>query len=839
MVASIATRSLCFVSLVCAAQPVLAGGDTWPTFADETAIRLLAIPSVGTADTQEKDYAWGDVDKDGDIDLICVRKQPWNTLGRFRNVLFMNEGITQGHAINGVLVDRTAEFATEATDGGQGMLDLTNDRDVVLVDVNGDTWLDIVTATTYGQGLAKTISHPRVYINKGMVGGVWQGFRYKESRTPTMPIAPNFCGIGYGDVSGDASVDLYFVDYNNNLEDRLWINDGTGTFVDESVARMTFAMRESDFGVHAVIADINGDGVNDVVKDRGSSASSPPLRITTSYNNAANEGFFNAFQLVYTGEPYHIEVGDLNGDGLLDIVVEDDQTDRYFLNQGNGPNGQANFLGFTFSNQGDSFGGNIIITDLDQDGHNDVLIADVDVDCCGCNRHMRLWRNLGNVPNITFQPEPSGVPVSARTGTHDVAVFDINGDQWLDLVIGTCTGTSVWIAQPKLAFAYPQGLPPDLIPPDEDFNFQVEIQQIAGAQVDRGSAIIHTSVNGGRFIATAMDRIAENLFLATLRATECPDSISFYVSAAIASGEIFTDPPTAPASTFSAVASIGTKVVFSDNIEGDVSGWTIASDPSLTAGEWEQADPNVTISSGQLAAPEDDATPGAANVMAFVTDNGQPGGNANANDVDWGPTYLISPTINLQCSNAIISYERWVFSDFGQPDVLTVDVSNDNGQTWKLVETVSGTDSAWQLASFVVSDFVTPTAMVRVRFGSCDFPNDSVTEAGIDDFQVEKLICPQPGCPADITGPGTVPDGCVDAFDLGAMLGAWCSAVNDPNPPSPPCENCTPANLAVADISGAANVPDGCVDAFDLAKLLAAWCSVAGGNPCGTCFQRP
>ncbi len=92
-----------------------------------------------------------------------------------------------------------------------------------------------------------------------------------------------------------------------------------------------------------------------------------------------------------------------------------------------------------------------------------------------------------------------------------------------------------------------------------------------------------------------------------------------------------------------------------------------------------------------------------------------------------------------------------------------------------------------------------------------------------------------PASPADITGPLGVPDGCVDAFDLGAMLGAWCSGVNDPNPPSPPCENCTPANLAVADISGAANVPDGCVDAFDLAKLLAEWCSVAGGNPCGTC----
>ncbi len=97
-------------------------------------------------------------------------------------------------------------------------------------------------------------------------------------------------------------------------------------------------------------------------------------------------------------------------------------------------------------------------------------------------------------------------------------------------------------------------------------------------------------------------------------------------------------------------------------------------------------------------------------------------------------------------------------------------------------------------------------------------------------------LAPPPPSTADLTGPFGVPDGCVDAFDLAALLGAWCSAVNDPIPPSPPCENCSAANLAVADISGVANVPDGCVDAFDLAKLLAEWCSVAGGNPCGTCF---
>ncbi len=89
---------------------------------------------------------------------------------------------------------------------------------------------------------------------------------------------------------------------------------------------------------------------------------------------------------------------------------------------------------------------------------------------------------------------------------------------------------------------------------------------------------------------------------------------------------------------------------------------------------------------------------------------------------------------------------------------------------------------------------------------------------------------------ADLTGPRGVPDGCVVASYLVAMLGAWCSAVNDPNPPSPPCENCTQANLDLADIAGpSGGPPDGCVDSNDLLELLGDWCSVVGGNPCGTC----
>jgi hypothetical protein len=139
----------------CIALPlVLAGlgapGKPWVEYTEDTTRRLITPSDLGAVDVEERDYAWGDVDRDGDIDLVVVRKQPFSTPGRRRNLLLMNEGISHGHAIDGVPVDRTGEFASAADDGGQDFLDETNDRDVVLADVNGDEWLDIVTATNFG-----------------------------------------------------------------------------------------------------------------------------------------------------------------------------------------------------------------------------------------------------------------------------------------------------------------------------------------------------------------------------------------------------------------------------------------------------------------------------------------------------------------------------------------------------------------------------------------------------------------------------------------------------------------------------------------------------------------
>ena len=81
-------------------------GASWVDFVDDTATRLVAAPANGVDDAEEKSFAWGDLDRDGDIDLIVARKQPWSTPGKRSNVLLINE--------SGVLTERTADFATDS-----------------------------------------------------------------------------------------------------------------------------------------------------------------------------------------------------------------------------------------------------------------------------------------------------------------------------------------------------------------------------------------------------------------------------------------------------------------------------------------------------------------------------------------------------------------------------------------------------------------------------------------------------------------------------------------------------------------------------------------------------
>ena len=211
------------------------------------------------------------------------------------------------------------------------------------------------------------------------------------------------------------------------------------------------------------MADLNGDGYNEIIQ---LSTLGADYNMWGAYNDPNNPGVFTSarIEIVSTANAYTVAVDDLNNDGLLDIVGAGGGDDRWLRNTGNGPDGRADFISAVLPNTA-GFAGNTVIADLDKDGFKDVLIADIEVNTVSCfTNRLKILHNLGDPPDVSFAEDPANLPTAIPDGplaaTHDVAVFDIDGDTWPDLVIGTCYGTTVWINQQlfRLEFAYTSGL---------------------------------------------------------------------------------------------------------------------------------------------------------------------------------------------------------------------------------------------------------------------------------------------------------------------------------------------------------------------------------------------
>ena len=467
---SIASGAALLLSGVAGAQT----GVEWVTFSKQPAKLAVDPHDISDSDTQAQ-FRVGDLDKDGWDDVVAVRKQQASQTGKRAAFLLMN--------VNGVFQDKTAQYAS-ATDvpGDQGFLTPTNTRESAIVDVNGDTWLDVVTSTAISDGSTKVISHPRVYINlKDDAGGNWLGLKYEEARIPQLltvgglAVAPRFCGLGWGDLTGDGAPDLYFVDYDGtetgigepgswDLNDRCLVNDGNGFFTDESAARFTVAQLQSAFGADTEVIDLNDDGALDVIKD---TTLNNPTAVRAIYNNPAAIGNFTAmgFQDLGSGAPYGVDVGNLNNDGIVDVAIADDNSDRFRLGTGYdalnrviwGPLKTYSFV----SGSDDGFGHTVFIEDLDGNGWDDVIITDVDGDVPGCGRRLHIYHNTGSVPgdlNIVIKEEAElasgstgagwkgvvGMTAADAKGSYDLAFGDFDHDGDKDFLFANCGAGTVY-----------------------------------------------------------------------------------------------------------------------------------------------------------------------------------------------------------------------------------------------------------------------------------------------------------------------------------------------------------------------------------------------------------
>ena len=170
------------------------------------------------------------------------------------------------------------------------------------------------------------------------------------------------------DFDGDGDVDLLFA--NHGQQDRLYLNDGTGTFVDASATHMPVDAANS---VNLALGDVDGDGVRDLVigVEYGG-----PTRLYLGSRTGAFTDATSGRLPPSVGAMAAVALGDLDDDGDLDLVLGSHLISagsagelRALVNSGTGvfSDATAGLLGTRYDGASA-----LALADLDADGDVDI-----------------------------------------------------------------------------------------------------------------------------------------------------------------------------------------------------------------------------------------------------------------------------------------------------------------------------------------------------------------------------------------------------------------------------------------------------------------------------------
>ncbi|MEM7281078.1 MAG: FG-GAP-like repeat-containing protein [Pseudomonadota bacterium] len=373
----------------------------------------------------------GDMDNDGDLDLVVMNFRQTNTV-------FLNQLVEGGTLV----FDAGTPFGAAPNNA---QFDGFDTFTAGLGDFNGDGFLDVIEGN-------QLPDQNRIYFNDGF-GGLPGGSNVGNSGNETT------VAVAVGDVDRDGNLD--FIAGNNTQRDRIYFGNGDGSFSSgtnvSNDALVTYGLALADFDNDGDLdlASANQNDLNRFYNNRGlinplSGVTGTSLSGNFRSNEVAigdvdgdnnldlifadqntqnhvytgnGDGTFDNAQNV-TGDSNNtqgIAIGDLDLDGDLDLVTANqNQRDRVYLN-----NGSASFTGSNISNLTDpSFA--IELADLDSDGDLDVVVGTRN------NNPDRLYFN-NRIQNGTFSLTGSSNLGSGRT-TESIAFGDIDEDNDIDLV---------------------------------------------------------------------------------------------------------------------------------------------------------------------------------------------------------------------------------------------------------------------------------------------------------------------------------------------------------------------------------------------------------------------
>jgi hypothetical protein len=275
---------------------------------------------------------------------------------------------------------------------------------VVAADFNGDGAPDIAVADNGKAGV-------EVLLNRGD-GTFGAPTTYPTGTTPY--------ALRAADLDGDGNLDLVSVTLESANAVSILAGRGDGTFA----AKKDLSLGTSADAEDLAIADMNGDGVPDLVVANGNLGSAVPAVFT--FLGTGNLGFAAPTTTTVTAA-LGMVVGDFNEDHHLDLVVSSYLNQDLLLGNGDGTYAAP----VTVPGVGEGTG--LAAADFDGDGHLDLAVTSGTWFSPATGDKVAVLRGHGDG---TFE-----APALYEPGLGSVAlgVADFNGDGRPDLVVANST----------------------------------------------------------------------------------------------------------------------------------------------------------------------------------------------------------------------------------------------------------------------------------------------------------------------------------------------------------------------------------------------------------------